>query len=134
MDGLVFWSPLVPVTPELGPLQVAVASHRDGLAPLTSKDPDHPEKTGAYALRIHREAELVARYRVIEPVLDPGDLLVIDYLNVHASGFNRSTRSRWSMQMRYFNFREPQGQRMAWAGSFAAGRSIREFHPELMVD
>ncbi|MBI1839362.1 MAG: phytanoyl-CoA dioxygenase family protein [Verrucomicrobia bacterium] len=134
IDGLVFWSPLVALTQELGPLQVAVASHTEGVAPLMSRDPDHPEKTNAYALRIHNEAERVSRYKIVEPLLSPGDLLIIDFLNLHASGQNRSTRSRWSMQIRYFNFRDPQGQRIGWVGSFAAGQSIRDIHPELIVD
>ncbi len=134
IDGLVFWSSLVPLTEELGPLQIAVGSHKDGIAPLLSRDPDHPEKTGAYALRLHNEAERIARYRQVQALVSPGDLLIIDFLNLHASGFNRSKRSRWSMQIRYFNFREPTGQRIGWIGSFAAGKNIREVHPGLIVD
>ena len=134
LDGLVFWSPLVELTEELGPLQIAVGSHKDGLAPLLMRDPDHPEKTGAYALRLKNEAERVGRYQRISPLASPGDLLVLDFLNLHASGYNRSQRSRWSMQIRYFNFREPTGQRINWIGSFAAGRNIREVHPELIAD
>ena len=134
LDGLIFWSPLVELTEELGPLQLAVASHKDGLAPLLTRDPDHPEKTGAYALRLKNEVERVGRYQQISPLASPGDLLVLDFLNLHASGFNRSRRSRWSMQIRYFNFREPTGQRINWIGSFAAGRNIREVHPELIAD
>jgi hypothetical protein len=38
------------------------------------------------------------------------------------------------MQMRYFNYREPNGQRMNWVGSFAAGKNIRDVHPELIAD
>ncbi|MEM0943107.1 MAG: phytanoyl-CoA dioxygenase, partial [Pseudomonadota bacterium] len=30
-DGIVFWSPLVEVTPELGPVQIAEASHLEGI-------------------------------------------------------------------------------------------------------
>jgi hypothetical protein len=133
LDGLVFWSPLVPVTPELGPLKIAVASHRDGIAPLLTHDPDHPEKTGAYALRLQDEAGRLARYAQIEALVVPGDLLIIDFLNLHASGYNCGQRSRWTMQIRYFNFREPTGQRIGWAGSFAAGKNIREVHPELIA-
>lgn len=134
MDGLIFWSPLVEMTEELGPLQIAVGSHRDGIAPILTRDPDNPEKTGAYALRLKDEAERVARYRVVQALVSPGDLLVIDYLNLHASGCNRGRRSRWSMQNRYFNFRDPTGQRIGWVGSFAAGKNIRDVHPEMIAD
>ena len=134
MDGLVFWSPLVSLTEEIGPLQIAVGSHRDGIAPVHMHDPQNKEKPGAYALRLQDEAERIARYPHVSPLLQPGDLAILDFLNLHASGHNRSTRSRWSMQIRYFNFREPTGQRIEWAGSFAAGKNIREIHPELIAD
>ncbi len=134
LDGLVFWSPLLPLTEEMGPLQIALGSHREGLAPVLTRDPDHPEKSGAYALRLKDEAGRIARYQQISPLLAPGDLAILDFLNLHASGHNRAQRSRWSMQIRYFNFREPTGQRIEWAGSFAAGRSLREIHPELVAD
>ena len=134
LDGLVFWSPLIKLTQEMGPLQLAVGSHKDGLAPVLTKDPQHPEKTGAYALRLHNEAERIARYRQVSPLMAPSDLAILDFLNVHASGFNQSGRSRWSMQIRYFNYREPTGVRIGWRGSFAAGTSIKELHPELIAD
>ncbi len=134
IDGLVYWSPLVELTEDLGPLQVAVASHRDGIAPLMTKDPENPEKTGAYALRLHKEEERLGRYQKTSVVLSPGDLLILDFLNLHASGYNRGNRSRWSMQIRYFNFNDPTGQKLNWIGSFAAGKNIREVHPELIVD
>lgn len=134
LDGIVLWSPLVPITEDIGPLQVAVNSHRDGLFPVTSKDPDNPEKTGAYGLRLCNEKEVVARYKIAQGICEPGDLLIVDYLNLHASGHNRSKRSRWSMQMRYFNYREPTGQSYDWAGSFAAGRDIKSIHPELIAE
>jgi hypothetical protein len=134
VDGLVFWSSLVELTEELGPLQIAVASHKDGIVPMLTKDPDHPEKTGTYALRLKDEAERLARYRHVQGIVSVGDLIVIDFLNLHASGFNRGSRSRWSMQIRYFNYRNPMGQRIGWVGSFAAGKNIREVHPELIAD
>src|SRR5262249_1633878 len=34
LDGLVFWSSLVPVTPELGPVTFCKASHKDGVFPM----------------------------------------------------------------------------------------------------
>ena len=134
IDGLVFWSSLVNLTEELGPLQIAVGSHKDGLAPMLTRDPDHPEKTGAYALRLKDETARIARYPHTRGLVSVGDLIVVDYLNLHASGFNHGTRSRWTMQMRYFNFRDPLGQSINWVGSFAAGKSIRDVHPELIAD
>jgi hypothetical protein len=37
------------------------------------------------------------------------------------------------MQLRYFNYRDPLGQRIGWKGSFAAGESFSDILPELAV-
>ena len=134
LDGLVFWSHLVEITPELGPPQLAIASHKKVIMPITTKDQENPEKTGAYAVRLKNETQVLAQYEKMEALLSPGDLLILDFLNIHASGFNRANRSRWSMQMRYLNYLEPIGQKIGWAGSFAVGTSISAIHPELVLE
>jgi hypothetical protein len=134
LDGLVLWSSLVPVTPELGPVTICVGSHRLGPLPVHTRDPANPDKAGAYGLVLHDEERLVPGFAHVAPLPVPGDLLVLDFLTVHASGFNNGRRSRWSMQMRLFNFREPTGLSIAWKGSFAAGVDFRTLHPELCVD
>ena len=134
LDGLVLWSPLVKLTPELGPVQICVGSHRLGPLPVHTRDPANPDKAGAYALILKDEAKVVAPFEQAAPLAAPGDLLILDFLTVHASGHNHGSRSRWSMQMRLFNFREPTGMRIGWKGSFAAGVDFRKVHPELCVD
>ena len=134
LDGLVFWSPLAAMTPEMGPVEVCVGSHKDGLVPMHSKDPDNPEKSGAYGLRLQDRDARVAGYLRVAPLTKPGDLLILDFLVLHASGHNVGHRSRWTMQMRYFNFLEPTGIRIGWIGSFAAGKGINEVHPGLLID
>lgn len=132
IDGLVFWSPLLEVTPEMGPVQLALGSHLDGFAPVFDDDAGLG-RAGAYALRLEREAERVARYKVMAPRLQPGDLLVLDYLVLHQSGHNVSTSPRWSMQMRYFNFRDPLGISISWKGSFAAGENFKDLIPDIVA-
>ena len=134
LDGLVLWSSLVPITSELGPVTICAGSHRLGPLPVHTRDPANPNKVGAYGLILHNEAELIGRFQHAAPLPAPGDLLVMDFLTVHASGFNNGHRSRWSMQMRLFNFREPTGLNMGWKGSFASGVDFRKLHPELCVD
>ncbi len=132
LDGLVYWSPLLTVSEELGPVQFCLGSHHDGLVPVHSAGADG--KTRAYALVLQDEQERIARYRQVAPLTSPGDLVVVDFLVLHASGFNRAQRSRWSMQLRYFNFNEPTGRAHGWKGSFAADVDFRSVHPELCAD
>ena len=129
IDGLVFWSPLVAMTPQLGPVQFCTGSHRDGAVPV--RVGGGPERSGAYALTLKDETHVIARYPVEAPLVAPSDLVVIDFLTLHASGHNQGDRSRWSMQFRYFNFADPVGRGHGWKGSFAAGVDFRSIHPEL---
>lgn len=132
LDGLVFWSPLLPITEQLGPVRFCLGSHQQGPVPVCSQEVGG--RTDAYALVLHQEQERIARYRQVAPLTMPGDLVVVDFLVLHASGFNRAERSRWSMQLRYFNFCDPTGRSHGWKGSYAAGVDFRTVHPELYID
>ena len=129
LDGIVFWSPLVSITPELGPVQLCPRSHKDGLAPLHHVK--ETNQTGAYALRLKDEQARINRYEKIAPLSKPGDLILMDYKTLHASGTNRSQKSRWSMQMRYFNFEEPTGKKQNWIGGYNSQNSPETVLPEL---
>lgn len=106
LDGLVFWSPLVSVTKELGPVTICPESHKEGPIAVYTNDPKHKERTGAYSLVLENESALIDKYNQIAPLSKPTDLIVIDFLLLHASGFNKSDRALWSMQFRYFNYLE----------------------------
>lgn len=133
LDGLVFWSPLVEIQPAMGPVEVCVGSHRDGLC-VYRKGGKYANKSGAYRIGLADEAAVVGRYRTAAPLTRPGDLLILDYLTLHQSGVNVSARSRWSMQFRLFNFREPTGRKLGWKPSVTAGTEIESLFPHSFVD
>lgn len=133
-DGIVFWSPLVKLTAQMGPVQICPRSHLDGLRRSYSRDPENPEKTGAYAMRIENEEDLITQYGVVAPLSEPGDLVLMDFLTLHSSGVNISDRSRWSMQFRYFSFEDHSGISINWAGCVANGIQLKDIHPELVID
>lgn len=134
LDGIVFWSPLIEMIPELGPVEFCLGSHKDGLAPVCETDEMNPEKTGAYGLTLSDEENLVGRYEKAAPLTKPSDLVLIDFLTLHRSGKNVSARARWSLQMRWFNFSEPTGKRLGWPGVYSCGSELRAVHPEMVVD
>jgi hypothetical protein len=134
VDGVVFWSPLVPITDELGPVQISPKSHQSGLRRSYLRDPENPDKTGAYAMRIENETELLKQYGIVAPLSKPGDLVLMDFLTLHSSGKNISNRSRWSMQFRYFNFSDPTGIKINWTGCVANGIKLKDVHPELIIE
>lgn len=134
LDGLVFWSSLIPILPELGPVEFCLGSHKAGVIPVHTHDKKNPEKSGAYSLILQNEEILLKQYPHAAPLTSPGDLVILDWLVLHSSGRNIGRRSRWSMQLRYFNFAEVTGMKHGWKGSYASGIDFRTIHPELCVD
>ena len=133
LDGIVFWSPLISIVPDLGPVEIARKSHLAGPLPVYD-DLGDGDREGAYRLRLANEAEVLSGYDIVAPCTEPGDCIVIDYLTLHQSGRNVSDQARWSIQFRYFNFLDPTGRRVEWTGSFRAGRQFEEFFPDLRVE
>jgi hypothetical protein len=133
LDGIVFWSPLRPLDADLGPVEICVGSHTNGVRRVVREDAALGRE-GAYAVLLENEAAAVEPYAKTAPMAQPGDVLVIDFLTIHRSGVNRSSKARWTMQSRCFTFTEPTGRRIGWIGSFAAGRTIADVHPELDAD
>ena len=133
MKGLVYWSPLVKITHEMGPVEVCLRSHKDGIFPLLAKDPNHPDKYGAYGMVMNKEEEVIKRYPHVLPLTEPGDLILLDWLVLHRSTSNSSNSPRWAMQLRYFDFRETTGVKFGWAGGVVVDNDVTKFHPELVI-
>ena len=133
LDGIILWSPLMDVTADLGPVQLSAGSHVEGAIPVYTTNPDNPAKTGAYGLTLKDKDKFISKYPVVAPLTSPSDLMVIDFMTLHASGYNMSKKSLWSMQLRYFNFRESTGIKNSWCGSYAAGVDFAKVHPELVA-
>lgn len=90
INGVTCWMPLVDVTPELGPLEVAAGTHLLGY--LDHDDVGVPVLNGDY------------KFTPIE--MSVGDALFFNAFTVHRSGNNVSDRIRWSMHFRYNDLRE----------------------------
>lgn len=133
IDGIVFWTPLVPVTADLGPVVVLPKSHKDGLCTY-AKAAAYADKQGAYQIGIHDEKQVIARYDQVAPLTEPGDLLLMDFLTIHGSGVNRAARSRWSIQNRFFNFNDDVGRRIGWKPSITTGVRVEELFPDNFVE
>lgn len=123
--GIVLWSPLRNVTPDMGPVRLCPASHRDGIFPIVR------DGGGSYGLKIKNEQAIIAQYSTITPEVEAGDLIVMDFLTLHCSSPNRSKSTRWAMISRYFDFMDSVGISHGWKGGLQEGNSFEEVHPEL---
>jgi hypothetical protein len=132
LDGIVFWTPLLPISEELGPVIILPRSQKDGLCKY-SKGNAYAEKNGAYKIGIYDEEKVIENYEKIAPLTKPGDLLLMDFLTIHGSGVNRSNRSRWSVQNRFFNYSEPVGMKVGWKASVTTGIDAESVFPNNFV-
>lgn len=133
MEGLVFWSPLLKVTQNMGPVEFCLGSHRKGVYPVRMVDLKNPDKKGAYAMMIDNEDQVVSQYQNAAPLSELGDLVLAHWLVLHRSGSNSSDRCRWTIQMRHFSFDNETAIANSWVGSFAAGVNVESVHPEFVI-
>jgi hypothetical protein len=126
VHGITFWTPLTPMTEEMGAVILAAGSHREGVHRIDASDAIAAEMAaGGYEnFCIENEAEVLARHELVAPLLQMGDVVALDFLTLHRSGINRSQRTRWSAQMRLMNFDDPVGVAIGWTGGIKSGKTI----------
>lgn len=129
IDGLVFWTPLVNITNEIGPVKILEKSHKDNLQ-YYCKNKKYSFKKGAYNWGIFQEEKVIKKYFEVSPLTKPTDLVVMDYLTIHSSGKNISNFPRWSIQYRYFNFMDTVGTKIGWKSSVNHANEIKTLFPQ----
>jgi len=127
-SGLVFWSPLRRVTPELGRLKIMPGSSKEGICKIKKVS------DGSAGLILSEEERFRREYAIIEADTDVGDCLIADFLVLHESSPNLSKHTRWSMISRYFDLLHPSGRSIGWKGGLAEGNSFERVHPELVTN
>jgi len=130
-DGIVLWTPLLPVTQEMGPVMACLGSHQDGLRNYSQAA--YADKIGAYQIGLLNAEQITSSYQQTAPLTEPGDVIIMDYLTIHQSGFNVSKRPRWSIQFRLFNFKDPTGMEIGWKASVTVGTNIAAIFPKNVV-
>ena len=126
---MVFWAPLVKLKKSLGPLKIYEKSHKNGLLKYKQMQRLDNQPEG-YSIIIDQKEKIKERFKVIEPILDVGSVIALDFLTVHESGINRSSHSRWTIQLRYFNFYDEKGIKLGWKPSITQGSQIKKIFKE----
>ncbi len=131
--GVVAWFPLVPIDQAMGPVRIARGSHREGLRAVECADPLNERRDYTRAMRIPDVDAIAARFPEDAPESQPGDVVFLDFMTLHASGFNRSDRTRVSCQVRYVDMADPLAVANGWAGGMHEGGDFRAMHPDMVV-
>jgi hypothetical protein len=135
LRGVVAWISLGRVDSSMGPVELAVGSHREGLLPVRCVDPMNVGRDYTRTFVVPDVESVAARYPSSSFATEPGDVLFLDFLLLHRSGWNRSAegRSRVTGQVRYFDMTEPTGVAHAWLGGWQDGGDFAALHPDKVV-
>ncbi len=129
VDGVVLWAPLEDVQKGSGGIKLIPGSHVHGILPVRLLDPQNQQGNGAHSIKIVDSASLddEVSYRMD---VEMGDVLVFSTLLVHKSLPMEKGGVRWSMQLRYSNFRHPAAIARGWPGGLLEGSWFEDIHPE----
>ena len=125
MRGLVVWLPLADVHEDMGPVDIWARSHTEGLLRLKIDDSPNP-RSGVNSIVLADEQYLCERYERVSFGTSAGDVVLFDYMTVHASSPNRSPAPRWTLQWRLFDVLGPLGQQLKWRSGWSGGLTQAE--------
>ncbi len=133
--GVVAWFALTEVDATMGPVELLRGSHREGILPVRCTDPMNQRGDYTQTFALEGVEELRTRYEACSFATQPGDVVFVDFLLLHRSGFNRSAagRSRLTCQVRYFDMSEATSVQHGWVGGWQDGGNFAALHPELVV-
>lgn len=133
--GFVAWIPFVDVTEAMGPVEIARGSHEVGVLPVVAHDPLNRGKDYTKTFEIPDAAQVAAQHPLASVETHPGDVVFLDFLTLHQSGWNRSgDRVRITGQARFFDMAHPTAIEHGWVGGLHEGGDFTALHPELVVD
>ncbi|MBL8958107.1 MAG: phytanoyl-CoA dioxygenase family protein [Myxococcaceae bacterium] len=134
MRGLVAWFSLVRVTHDMGPVRIAKGSHREGLLPVQCGDPMNKAKDYTQTFTIPNVEGLLEKYPVMEHETEACEVVFIDFMTLHQSGWNKSDGlSRVTAQVRFFDMTEPTGVGNDWVGGWQDGGDFTKAHPDKVL-
>ncbi len=118
----------------MGPVNIAAGSQREGLLGVRCGDPMNRAKDYTGQFEIPNVEALLERYPVVSSETDSGDVVFMDFMTLHQSGFNRSAvRSRVTCQVRFFDMAEPVAVAHDWVGGWQEGGDFTRLHPDKVV-
>ena len=113
---------------------MAPGTQRLGALPVIVRDPLNAGRNANETLEIAGlEGILTPRPTLSIPV-SAGDALVFHTYLLHRSQPNRTERTRWTLQARYFDFQNEAAISHDWVGGMNEGVDFRRFHPALEAD
>lgn len=128
-DSIVYWIPLHDVDNDNGCLIVAPGSHKLGVMPMNVRDPQNRGDNKSRTMHI-KDLSPLEQFEHYTVPMHKGDVLVFSTLLLHRSQANMTTRSRWTLQIRYGNYEYAKAVGRDWTGTLRDGGWLGDRHPE----
>ena len=125
-NGIVIWTPLTDVTIDMGPLIFYPKSDKLGVQRIKKIQTENKSTD----IELDLNLKLLDNLLECQPEVKAGDAVIINYLLLHKSGVNYSSKSRWSVLSRWFDFQNPDSIKRGWHGGIQEGFKFEEVHPE----
>jgi hypothetical protein len=126
LNGVVIWVPLTDVTLDMGPLIFYPGSDKLGIQKIKLVE----NQSLSTDLELDISPEILDSLSPLQPEVKAGTAVIINYLLLHKSGQNHSSKNRWSILSRWFDFENEAAIERGWHGGFQEGYRFEEVHPE----
>lgn len=134
LDGATAWFGLVPVNSDMGPVEFLRGSKAAGLLSVHCPDPRNVDRDYTRTFVLEAPDALAANYPTVQVETGLGDVVFLNFLTVHRSGWNRSPdRSRISCQVRLFDMADPRAAAQNWLGGWQDGADFTQLHPDKVL-
>lgn len=130
-NAVTLWVPFVDANDMNGCLLGIPSSHRLGALPVRVHDSLNSNRNANRTLEINNLEKILASGEIMSLPAKAGDALAFHTYFLHRSQPNRSGKTRWTLQARYFDFTNPAAVRHDWVGGMNEGNDFRNYHPEL---
>ena len=130
-SGFVFISSLSKISKNDGAIKVYPGTHKLGLQKIKMSKNIKLRKTRRVLLADEKEIKKKFKFNYV--FMNPGDLLIIDFLTLHESSQNKSKRTRITFISRYIDFFSGTGTEIFYSDGEQANIYIGKCHKNLIV-
>ena len=119
--GIVMYTPLRKVTKALGPVKLYEKSHKHGIFPTVVNMQRVKKKITYDPYYIKDEKEVIKDFKKSYLTIDETDLGIFDFMLLHESSYNSSSKIRWSLVHRIFDYSHKQSIKQNYIGGIMEG-------------
>ena len=133
LNGVTFWIPLMPFSPELGAPSWVAGSHKHGVLPVREYRLDEVGGSGGKSFQID-DTHLPPPNEFVQPEFSNDQMLAFSTLLLHRSEPNKSKSARLSLQVRFDDSMASESIDRNFPEGLYLGDKFSDSYPEYLLD